>query len=596
MTISTIRLQRPVALQLSLVLALAGFGLLRPASPAHAAPANPAVSQFMAANPGQPVPVIIQTAGDPVSLTSLVTTLGGNVQGTFTVLHAVSASVPAAAVGALMLSTVVNQVDLNPPMWLTGTPNVDAGNLANRYDTLSRVPAAWSTGLDGTGVQVAVLDTGVWPHDDLMVDPLNPGGQAGFRLMSVVTNPSATDAFDHYGHGTHVAGILAGNGYDSGGQYIGVAPRSLLVGVKISDDLGRANTADVIAGLEWVYLANQRGFHIRVVNLSLNSTYAESYRTSALDAMVEMLWRSGVLVVVAAGNGDGAVNYPPANDPFALTVGSIDDDYTPSLGGATMMSGTRYGTTQDGFNKPEVVADGSHVVSLLAPGSVLSGQHPANVVGQHYFKMGGSSMAAPIVAGLAALTYQANPLLTNDNVKTALSANSVPFGSTAWTSWLGTAGGFVDEAAVTNASGGSGSGPAVTTPSTPTLSLSGLTYSSTNVSPAITLPNTVPVNTLWSNTGWSNTGWSNTGWSNTGWSNTGWSNTGWSNTGWSNTGWSNTGWSNTGWSNTGWSNTGWSNTGWSNTGWSNTGWSNTGWSNTGWSNTGWSDSGPSAFS
>jgi serine protease AprX len=459
----------------------------------------------------------------------------------------------------------VKHLNLNSPIKFLGT--VDGSHLLSRYNGASRIPTAWSGGLDGTNIKVATIDTGAWPHDDLVTKSPYVPGNVGNRLVVLATNSKATDALDHFGHGTHVAGIIGGNGYGSGGQYIGVAPNSLLVSVKVADDLGNANEGDVISGLEWVYQANKRGMNIRVINLSLQSTVAQSYHQSALDAMVEKLWYSGVVVVASAGNspnGSGPVLYAPGNDPYAITVGSIDDFYQSSLAGSQMASWALYGTTQDGFAKPEVVADGSHVVSLLAPASTLSVLHTGNIVGTSYFKMGGTSMASPQVAGMAALMLQNNPSLTNNKIKRMLRRNSRPFGTTAYTSWLGTGGGFLDESAVGTVDVDDNQGVPASQSfdlATNNILAGGIWWTGA----------TWPASVSWNNIGWSNIGWSQVDFSNIGWSSSSngtpiqTSNIGWSNIGWSNIGWSNIGWSNIGWSNIGWSNIGWSNIGWSDT-------------------------------
>jgi serine protease AprX len=237
-----------------------------------------------------------------------------------------------------------------------------------------------------------------------------------------------------------------------------------------------------------------------------------------------------------------------------------------------------YGTTQDGFAKPDVLADGAHVVSLLAPGSILSAQHTSNIVGTNYFKMGGTSMAAPQVSGMAALMLQNNPSLTNRQIKRRLMSHTVAFGTLAYTSTLGLAGGFLDESAITAIDADS--------PNTASYSQS---YNPVS--------NTVLAGGVW----WLDGSWTGTAWDNTSWSNTSWSSSDFAAASWVtkcgatsclpvlvSTVWSNTSWSNTSWSNTSWSNTSWSSVGWNNTSWSNTSWSNTSWSNTSWSNSTWS--------
>jgi serine protease AprX len=545
---------------------------------------NQAVSSYLDEHPIGNVSLVIETTGDPSALEQMVRADGGRIESQYPVLGGFSASVNPALAWRLNHDPRVRRININAPIKLLGSVNYS--NLGNRYESLSRIPGAWDAGLDGSEVQVAVVDSGVFPHDDLTKASPNVPGNRGNRVLPMVTNPNALDAYDHYGHGTHVGGIVAGNGYDSNGQFMGVAPNSLLVSVKISDDLGNANEGDVITGLEWIYQANRHGMHIRVVNLSLASTISQSYHASALDAMVEKLWKSGVTVVVAAGNGGGGVNYAPGNDPFVITVGSLEDNYQTTLSGSQMALWANCCTTNDGLNKPDVVADGSHVVSLLSPASQLSVQHPTNMVGGTYFKMGGTSMAAPQVAGMAALMLQKNPQLTNNQVKRILRRNTVPFGGIAYTSWLGTAGGMVDAKAIGPVDGDDNVG---VTPSASYdqvangIVAGGLTWTGAD------WPGAIWNNTSWTNTSWTSAAWANTSWTNTSWTNGGpaFANTSWTNTSWTNTSWTNTSWTNTSWTSLQWANTSWTNTSWTNTSWTNTSWTNTSWTNTSWTNTSW---------
>ena len=410
--------------------------------------ASEALNAYLATHGAPTVQLIVQTSGDAGPVMSSVRASGGSVSGQYATIDGFAATVSRAEADRLNHDPRVKTLTLNAPIQWNGA--VDYSHLLNRYNELSRVVSQGWNGknLDGTGVQVAVIDSGVWPHDDLVQNSSEVPANSGNRLDLLFTNPLATDALDHVGHGTHVAGIVAGNGYDSGGQYIGIAPNALVVSVKVADNLGNANEGDVISGLDWVYQANQHGMHIRVINLSLQSTVQQSYRQSPLDAMVEKLWFSGVTVVVSAGNGNGPVFFPPANDPFVITVGSIDDHYQNNLSQTEIAPWSLTGTTQDGFAKPDIVADGSHVVSLLAPASSLSVQHPSNIVGTNYFKMGGTSMAAPMVAGMAALMLQANPSLSPDRLKSMLAKGSTSFSTINFTKGLGRKGGFLDSDAI----------------------------------------------------------------------------------------------------------------------------------------------------
>jgi serine protease AprX len=300
---------------------------------------------------------------------------------------------------------------------------IDTSSLASSYPRTVLAPDAWSAAT-GRGVTVAVIDTGV------------DGGKPDFKaadgssrvIGSAVVNPLATTADDRYGHGTHVAGIIAGDGTrrDVGdperGSYIGVAPEANLVSVKIADDEGGATVLDAIYGLQFV-VDHKDEYGIRVVNLSLESTDAGSYRTDPLDAAVEAAWFNGIVVVAAAGNrgsSPDAVQHAPGNDPYAITVGAVDDQGTASRSDDTVAPWSSRGRTQDGFAKPDVTAPGSHIVSALPAGSAYAQLCPTCVVGQSYIRAGGTSMAAPVVSGVAALMLQAHPTWTPNQVKQAL--------------------------------------------------------------------------------------------------------------------------------------------------------------------------------
>ena len=232
--------------------------------------------------------------------------------------------------------------------------------------------ALWQqTGLDGQGVTVAVVDSGITDHMDFRADASNPN-QALSSSSRIIPNAVFGDydsPNDEYAHGTHVAGIVAGNGVASGGKYVGIAPGVNLINIRVSNNEGMTYTSDLVDGLQWVF-ENKDTYNIRVLNLSINSTAPESYHNSPIDAAVEILWFNGIVVVVAAGNNgtaDGpSTVYPPANDPFVITVGAIEDRGTVPMDDDFVGVFSAYGTTGDGFAKPDLVAPGRNIVSLLA--------------------------------------------------------------------------------------------------------------------------------------------------------------------------------------------------------------------------------------
>jgi serine protease AprX len=293
--------------------------------------------------------------------------------------------------------------------------------LRNTYNQAVRAPEVWNTApayLQGQGLTVAVIDSGVFKNRDLEKRV----------LKSVNFSAGYKNGEDRYGHGTFVAGIIAGDGKDSQGEYIGIAPKTNLLNVRISNDEGMSLESDVVAALQWV-LENKDRYNIRVINLSLNAETPQSYHTSPLAAACEILWFNGIVVVVSAGNNGvhaPGVLLSPADDPFVITVGATDDRGTPSIADDQVAAFSAFGTTPEGFAKPEIVAPGRNIVGLLPENKNLSmsRNHSQNRVNQHYFRMSGTSMAAPIVAGAVALLLQDEPYLTPDQVKFRLMATA----------------------------------------------------------------------------------------------------------------------------------------------------------------------------
>lgn len=298
------------------------------------------------------------------------------------------------------------------------SPTISTTSLLTTFPGDINAPTVWNNTsttvrATGRGVAVAVLDTGVNDqHPDFLLSTL--------KSVNVNRSASRLGTEDGNGHGTHVAGII--NGQSSAGTYIGVAPGATVYNVKIATDTGEAHEADLLRGLQWVY-DNRATTKIRAVNLSITSATAESYMTSVVDAAVEQLWFNGIAVVVAAGNRGASIDtswYPPANDPYAITVGCYDDGVLSGTQGLCAFSGR--GNTMDGFYKPDVVAPGRKIYSALASSSdVLATQMPGRISADGlHMRLSGTSMAAPMVVGEIALLLQKAPSLTPDQIKSAV--------------------------------------------------------------------------------------------------------------------------------------------------------------------------------
>jgi serine protease AprX len=307
-------------------------------------------------------------------------------------------------------------------------------SLATTFDQSTGASRLWRS-TTGAGVGVAVIDTGI--TGDLPDFQTSQSDSTSRVVASAVIDPNATSARDTYGHGTAVAGLIAGNGkYRAAndplaGQYAGTAPDANLISIKVADDTGASTTLDAIYGLQFA-VDHKSQYNIGVINMSFRSTSPESYTTDPLDAAAEQAWFDGIVVVAAAGNlgtESDAVSYAPGNDPYVLTVGAVDEQGTPNISDDVQASWSSEGTTQDGFAKPDVLAPGAHIVSTLAPGSDFQNLCPTCVIGGHYFQVSGTSLAAPIVAGIAADLVAAHPGWSPNQVKGAIVSTAEPLQS-----------------------------------------------------------------------------------------------------------------------------------------------------------------------
>jgi serine protease AprX len=373
---------------------------------------------------GQSRVVVVARSADSVgTVTQLIQLLGGTLGRSLPIVNGRAATVPNVSLVTLASNSAVQHVALD---------RLIVGTMERTGLTTGATAVRQEFGLDGSGVGVAVIDSGItaW-HDDLS-DAVT-SSQRIDQFVNFVDGSAAPS--DEYGHGTHVAGIIAGNGFDSGGARSGIAPASRLVVLKVLDGSGRGRISDVIAALDYV-LAHKAELNIRVANLSVATGVYESYDFDPLTQAAKRAVDAGIVVVAAAGNNgrnpQGQTQYggitAPGNAPWVLTVGASSHMGTTDREDDTIAPFSSRGPTAiDCAAKPDLVAPGVGIESLSVPNSTLYNTWSAYLLSgtvstsyPPYLSLSGTSMATPVVAGTVALMLQANPALTPNAVKAAL--------------------------------------------------------------------------------------------------------------------------------------------------------------------------------
>ncbi len=356
------------------------------------------------------------------TVAALVRALGGTLGRQLPILDAQVANVPNLSLALLTSSSLVKRIAMDRPTFRT---------LERTGATIGSTLARQEFGYDGTGVTVAVIDSGVtsW-HDDLT--GTTGGSQRVDRFVDFVNGHPAP--YDDHGHGTHVAGIIGGNGFDSNGARAGVAPGVRLAVLKVLDGAGQGRMSDVIAAFDYV-IANQQAFPVRVINVSLGAGVYESYNSDFLTLAAKRAVDAGIVVVVAAGNNGRYNGNPvyggvtaPGNAPWVLTVGAASHGGTVDRTDDTMAGFSSRGPTRvDRAAKPDLVAPGVGIESLSDPNSSMyASRSPYLLDGTvataylPYLSLSGTSQATPVVSGTVALMLQAAPALTPNLVKAIL--------------------------------------------------------------------------------------------------------------------------------------------------------------------------------
>jgi len=361
--------------------------------------------------------------------------------------------------------------------------------------------------------------------------------------VNLASLPGNTATGDGYGHGTFVAGIAAG----AAPGYAGVAPKANLMSVDIMNDQGQATVADVVAAADWI-LQNKTTYNIKVANFSLHAVNRASIQFDPIDQAVEKLWLNGVVVVAAAGNyalngAQSGVQFAPGNDPFIITVGAADIGTSVGAGDDTSAPWSAWGYTPDGFMKPEIGAPGRYMIGPVPAGGVLYSQRPEKVTSPGYMQLSGTSFAAPVVAGAAAMLLGQHPDWTPDQVKGALMLTATPQKLVK----LGQLG--VGDVNVASARA------LKTSPPNPNAALNqfvGAAADGTAVFDAAAWSDAAKASAAWASAAWSDAAWSSAAWSSAAWSSAAWSDAAWASAAWGTAAWSDAAWSDAAWSDAAW--------------------------------------------
>ena len=454
------------------------------------------------------------------------------------------------------------------------------------YRVVQRVGAnyAWTQGYTGAGVDIALIDSGVVPVDGLT----SPGKVINGPDLSFESQANNLRYLDTYGHGTHLAGIMAGRGdavtevtlANADDHFIGVAPDARIINVKVADSQGATDVSQVIAALDWVVQhRNDNGMNIRVINLAFGTDSDQDYLVDPLAFAVEQAWKAGIVVVVAAGNdGLGSPLRNPATDPFVIAVGASAGQNMK--GKQPVADFSSCGTTD---RHVDVLAPGRSIVSLRNPGSYADTSHPEAVVADRLFLGSGTSQAAAVTSGVVALLLQQRPELTPDAVKGLLmntaeasrkmdpicgGEGEVDLYSALWKK-------APKQTQRFDWSSGTGS-------------LEAARGSDHIYDEGVPLVGEQDIfGQPWDGASWSQLSAAGASWSGGDWNGSTWTGASWSSASWSGASWSSASWSGASWSGASWSSKSWSSASWSGASWSSASWSSASWSGASWSGDVW---------
>ncbi|GAC1326748.1 MAG: hypothetical protein NVSMB13_12290 [Mycobacteriales bacterium] len=519
--------------------------------------------------------VLRATPGALAGVEAGVRSLGGTVGREMPALDTAAVTLSPLAAAAMRRDPRVASLTDNAAVRLDSRPTgyapmADSYSLV-RAEAAASVRSSWNDGA-GKGIDVALVDSGVVPVDGL--------ADAGKVINGPDLTPESQSAdtrfLDTFGHGTHMAGIIAGR--DTGAKveagnnadFLGVAPKARIVSVKVADARGNTDVSLVIAGIDWVVQhAHDPGMNIRVLNLSFGTDASQPYVADPLAYAAEVAWRAGIVVVVSAGNGGSKLGRldNPAQDPHVIAVGAAD-----AVGNKV----SSFSSVGDGVRNPDLVAPGAHVQSLRVPGSYIDATHGATgKIDNRFFRGSGTSQAAAFTSGAVADLLSLRPGLSPNQVKAALTSTAVPLPDGSSPEAQGH--GLINLSAAvarTEHRGEGGNGPSQPFPaSAGTGTLEGARGSAHQVLAGVTLAGERDImgrpfdsaamaaaelaGNAWAGGVWNGSAWAGSSWAGSSWAGSAWAGSAWASGAWTGSGWAGSSWLGSGWAGSSWAGSSW---------------------------------------
>jgi serine protease AprX len=459
----------------------------------------------------------------------------GNVKQEYTSIDGAQLTLTGKQILRIAKNGIAQSITSNDSVTMAGPPLQDSNG--QLWPWATGAPVDWLK-QSPDAATIAVVDSGI---DSTKTADFDSRILGQVNLASMSPNSPG----DGYGHGTFVASIAAGGAPG----YAGVAPKAELLSIDVMNDQGQATIGDVVKAADWI-LANKTKYNIKVANFSLHAVNKASVLFDPLDRAVEKLWLNGVVVVAASGNYGTAgtpsgVNFAPGNDPFVITVGAADIGSSVGAGDDTAAPFSAYGYTPDGFSKPEIAAPGRYMIGAVPVGSVLTQLKPANVTDpvNGYMQLSGTSFAAPVVAGAAAMLIAQHPTWTPDQVKGALMLTATPEPLAAKGS-LGVGDVNIASARAFRK-----------VPPNPNAGLN--QFVATGLDGLRTFDSKAWQTAALANKAWNAVAWSDVAWSDAAWSTVAWSDAAWADVAWASVAYGTVAWSDVAWSDAAWADAAW---------------------------------------